>query len=203
MQSVPVKVPLGILSYFIFQLLNRWLAHNREIKDMTSLYSALLCHGHTKRLCSDPVVGLGARLKPGWRHVFNGYCDHCSWKKLNKWLQCRWSLRCCYQSVHAYRNCLWLSQKHVCNDAYDHYSYRPGFDWPGFHKANYNYDNDQFRVKTKRLAWRMTAQPYNRFVFVSWSWRVPCNGNQAIKRKMPRPWHKNKAIIGLSSHPLL
>ena len=23
---------------------------------------------------------------------------------------------------------------------------------PGFHKANYDYDNDQFRVKTKRLA---------------------------------------------------
>ena len=35
---------------------------------------------------------------------------------------------------------------------------------PGFHKANYDYDNDQFRVKTKRLAWRMTAQPLNRFV---------------------------------------
>ena len=26
----------------------------------------------------------------------------------------------------------------------------------------------------------MTAQPYNRFVFVSWSWRLPCNGNQAL-----------------------
>ena len=26
----------------------------------------------------------------------------------------------------------------------------------------------------------MTAQPYNRFVFVSWSWHSSCNGNQAI-----------------------
>ena len=26
----------------------------------------------------------------------------------------------------------------------------------------------------------MTAQPYNRIVFVSWSWRLPCNGNQAL-----------------------
>ena len=33
-------------------------------------------------------------------------------------------------------------------------------------KANYYHHNDQFRVKTKRLALRMTAQPYNRFVFV-------------------------------------
>ena len=34
--------------------------------------------------------------------------------------------------------------------------------------------------KTKRLARRMTAQPCNRFVFVSWSWCLLCNGNQAI-----------------------
>ena len=27
----------------------------------------------------------------------------------------------------------------------------------------------------------MTAQPYNRFVFVSWSWHLPCNGNQALE----------------------
>ena len=31
-------------------------------------------------------------------------------------------------------------------------------------KANFDHDNDQFRVKTKPLAWRMTAQPHNRFV---------------------------------------
>ena len=37
----------------------------------------------------------------------------------------------------------------------------------------------QFRVKTKRLPWRMAAQPCNRFVFVSWSWNLSCNGNQA------------------------
>ena len=54
---------------------------------------------------------------------------------------------------------------------------------PGFHQANYDHDNDQFRVKTKRLAWRMTAQPYNRFVFVSWSWRLPCHGNQALWKR--------------------
>ena len=29
----------------------------------------------------------------------------------------------------------------------------------------------------------MTAQPYNRFVSVSWSWRLPCNGNQALGRR--------------------
>ena len=36
---------------------------------------------------------------------------------------------------------------------------------PGFHKANFDYDNDQFRIKTNRLVGRMTAQPQNRFVF--------------------------------------
>ena len=40
---------------------------------------------------------------------------------------------------------------------------------PGFHYANYDHNNDQFKFKTKRLARRMTAQPYNHFVFVSWS----------------------------------
>ena len=29
---------------------------------------------------------------------------------------------------------------------------------PGFHWANYDHDNDQFRAKTKRSPWRMTAQ---------------------------------------------
>ena len=33
-----------------------------------SLYLALLFHGHTKRLCPDPVVGLGARLGGLRRH---------------------------------------------------------------------------------------------------------------------------------------
>ena len=62
-------------------------------------------------------------LRQSWRHAFNGYCDHCSWKKLNSWLQCRSSLRCCNQSVHVYQNCLEQSQKRVCNGAYDHYNY--------------------------------------------------------------------------------
>ena len=51
---------------------------------------------------------------------------------------------------------------------------------PGFHWANYDHDNDKFRVKTKRLGLSMTAQPYNHFVFVSWSWHLLCNGNQAL-----------------------
>ena len=42
---------------------------------------------------------------------------------------------------------------------------------PGFHKANFDHDNDQFRVKTKQLVGGMTAQAHNRFVscVVSWS----------------------------------
>ena len=51
---------------------------------------------------------------------------------------------------------------------------------PSFHKANYDHDNDRFLVKTKRLVWRMTAQLHNRFVFVSWPWRLLCNGSQAL-----------------------
>ena len=62
-------------------------------------------------------------LRQGWRHTFHGYCDHCSWKKLNNWLQCRPSLRCCNLSVHVYQNWLEQSQKHVCNGAYHHYNY--------------------------------------------------------------------------------
>ena len=49
-----------------------------------------------------------------------------------------------------------------------------------YSKPIYDHDNDQLRVKTKRLARRMTAQPYNRFAFVSWSWHLPCNGKQAL-----------------------
>ena len=39
------------------------------------------------------------------------------------------------------------------------------------------HNNDQIGVKTKQLAWRMTAQPYNGFVLMLWSWHLPCNGN--------------------------
>ena len=72
-------------------------------------------------------------LRQGWRHAFNDYCDHCSWKKLNNWSQCRSSLRCCNQSVHVYQNCLEQSQKHVCDGANDHYNYSlsPGV-WQSF-----------------------------------------------------------------------
>ena len=38
------------------------------------------------------------------------------------------------------------------------------FLMPGFHKANFDHDNDHFWVKTKQLVGRMTAQPPNRFV---------------------------------------
>ena len=60
-------------------------------------------------------------LRQGRRHTFNGYCDHCNWRKLN--LQCWSSLRCCNQSVYVYQNCLEQSQKYVCNGAHDHYNY--------------------------------------------------------------------------------
>ena len=71
---------------------------------------------------------------------------------------------------------------------------------PGFHKANFDYDNDQFSVKTKRLVERMTAQPNNCFVFCVVVVEFAVNGNQAlslvpITRQMTRPGHKTKEII--------
>ena len=36
---------------------------------------------------------------------------------------------------------------------------------PGFQKTNFDYDNNQFLVKTKRLVGKMTAQQHNPFVF--------------------------------------
>ena len=62
-------------------------------------------------------------LRQGWRHAFSGYCNHCSRKKLNNWLQCWPSLRCCKQSVHVYQTCLEQRQKHVWNGAHDHFNY--------------------------------------------------------------------------------
>ena len=35
--------------------------------------------------------------------------------------------------------------------------------------------------QNKAISAKDAAQPYNRFVFVSWSWRLPFNGNQALK----------------------
>ena len=52
---------------------------------------------------------------------------------------------------------------------------------PGFHKANFDQDNDQFRVKTKRLVGRMTAQPNNRFAFCVVVVEFVVNGNQALR----------------------
>ena len=51
---------------------------------------------------------------------------------------------------------------------------------PGFHKANYDHDKDQFRAKTKQLVSRMTAQPHNRFVFHVVVVEFAVNGNQAL-----------------------
>ena len=51
---------------------------------------------------------------------------------------------------------------------------------PGFHKANFGYNNDQFWVITKRLVGRMTAQPHNRFVFCVVVVEFAVNGNQAL-----------------------
>ena len=53
---------------------------------------------------------------------------------------------------------------------------------PGFHKANFDHDNDQFWVKTKRFVGRMTAEPLNRFFWypgceVCWKW------NPGLKEK--------------------
>ena len=50
---------------------------------------------------------------------------------------------------------------------------------PGFHKANFDHDNDQFWVKTKRLMRRMTAQAHNCFVFCVVVVEFAVNGNQA------------------------
>ena len=51
---------------------------------------------------------------------------------------------------------------------------------PGFHKANFDHNNDQFRRKTKRLVGRMTTQPNNRFVFCVVIVEFAVNGNQAL-----------------------
>ena len=52
---------------------------------------------------------------------------------------------------------------------------------PGFHKANFDHDNDQFWVKTKRLVGRMTAQPNDRFVLCVVVVDFAANGNQALR----------------------
>ena len=51
---------------------------------------------------------------------------------------------------------------------------------PGFHKANFGNDNNQFWVKTKQLVWRMAAQSHNRFVFCVVIVEFAVNGNQAL-----------------------
>ena len=50
---------------------------------------------------------------------------------------------------------------------------------PGFHKANFDHDNDQLWVEAKRLVGRMTGQPHNRFVFCVVVVEFALNGNQA------------------------
>ena len=53
-------------------------------------------------------------------------------------------------------------------------SYKPNMLKPGFHKANY----EPISSQNKAIRVKETAQPYNRFSFVLWSWYLPCNGNQ-------------------------
>ena len=50
---------------------------------------------------------------------------------------------------------------------------------PGFHKANFDHDNDQFWIKTKQLVGRITAQANNHFVFCVVVVKFAVNGNQA------------------------
>ena len=45
---------------------------------------------------------------------------------------------------------------------------------PSFHKANFDHDNDQFWAKTKWLVGRITAQQYNRSVFLCLGRGVCC-----------------------------
>ena len=50
---------------------------------------------------------------------------------------------------------------------------------PGFHKANFDHDNNQFCTETKRVVGRMIAQAHNRFVFCVVVVEFAVNGNQA------------------------
>ena len=50
---------------------------------------------------------------------------------------------------------------------------------PGFHKANFDHDNERFLAKPKRLVGRMIAQPHNHFVFFVVVVKFAVNGNQA------------------------
>ena len=51
---------------------------------------------------------------------------------------------------------------------------------PSFHKANFDNENDQFRVKETQLVGGMTAQPHNRFVSCVVVLEFAVNGNQAL-----------------------
>ena len=92
-------------------------------------------------------LDLQYNLRQGWRHAFNGYCDHCSWRN---WTidynagQASASLRRCNQSVHVYQNCLEQSQKHVCNGVYDHYNYMETKLKAIFHWAEFSARSDIF-----------------------------------------------------------
>ena len=97
---------------------------------------------------------LQCNSRQGWRHVFSGDCDHCSWNKLNNWLQCRRSLRCCNQSVHVYQKYLGHSQKHVCNAAYDHYNYME----TRLNTISWDTRERQWQLIDK--AWHLTSQQF-------------------------------------------
>ena len=104
-----------------------------------------------------------------------------------------------------------LYSSHICNSkrffndfflnhntiAFVHNCLSLVFIKPDFHKANFDHDNNQFWVKTKRLAGRMTAQPHNRFVFCVVVVAFALNGNQALRQLWPRQrpiLSQNKAI---------
>ena len=50
----------------------------------------------------------------------------------------------------------------------------------GFHKANFDHDNDQLWDETKRLVGRMTGQLHNRFVFCVVVVEFAANENQVL-----------------------
>ena len=55
---------------------------------------------------------------------------------------------------------------------------------PGLQKAKVDYDNDQFRVKTKQLVGRMTAQPHNHFVFLCRCCRACCKWKLGLNNEV-------------------
>ena len=62
-------------------------------------------------------------------------------------------------------------------DIQNHFDYKTSSLKPGSHKADFDHDNDQFWVKTKRLGGGMTDQPNNHFAFCVVVMEFAVNGN--------------------------